>query len=92
MCGGAKYTDKAGKKWTIYFPSPKAALPVLKRDGDVEWVFWGKRKEEPLQGFVKGGVGKAGLHPVRQVGAFPPLPMVDSYNEAVCCEVVCPVH
>lgn len=55
MCGGAKYTDKSGKDWTIYFPSPKAALPVLKRDGDVEWVAWGKRKEEPAECFVNGG-------------------------------------
>jgi hypothetical protein len=55
MCGGAKYTDNAGKDWTIYFPSPKAALPVLKRGGDIEWVVWGKRKEEPVQGFPNGG-------------------------------------
>jgi putative SOS response-associated peptidase YedK len=55
MCGGVKYTDKPGKDWSIYFPSPKAALPVLKRDGDVEWVVWGKRKEEPVQGFPNGG-------------------------------------
>jgi putative SOS response-associated peptidase YedK len=55
MCGGVKYTDKSGKEWTIYFPSPKAALPILKKDGDVEWVTWGKRKEEPVQGFPNGG-------------------------------------
>lgn len=55
MCGGAKYTDKSGKEWSIYFPNPKAALPVLKRDGDIEWVTWGKRKEEPDHFFAPGG-------------------------------------
>lgn len=55
MCGGAKYTDKSGKDWTIYFPNPKAALPVLKKDGDVEWVTWGKRKEENNDFFSPGG-------------------------------------
>jgi len=55
MYGGVKYTDKSGKEWTIYFPSPKAALPVLKKDGDVEWVTWGKRNEEPVEGSPSGG-------------------------------------
>lgn len=54
MCGGVKYTDKTGREWAIYFPSPKAALPVLKKDGDVEWVKWGKRKEEAGR-FFDGG-------------------------------------
>jgi len=55
MCGGVKYTDKGGKEWKVYFPSPKAALPVLKRDGEIAWVTWGKRKEEPDHVFAPGG-------------------------------------
>ena len=55
MCGGAQYTDKNGKAWKVYFPSPKAALPVLKKDGEVEWVTWGKRKEEEDRTFAPGG-------------------------------------
>lgn len=55
MCGGIKYTDKDQKTWAVYFPSPKAALPVLKKDGSVEWVKWGKRKEEEAPGFAPGG-------------------------------------
>jgi len=55
MCGGVQYTDQANKRWNIYFPSPKAALPVLRRDGDVSWVTWGKRKEEASIGFYTGG-------------------------------------
>lgn len=54
MCGGARYIDQAGKDWKVYFPNPKAALPV-KRGRDVEWVRWGRRKEENLTGFVQGG-------------------------------------
>jgi len=55
MCGGIKYTDKQNKTWTVYFPSPKAALPVLKKDGEIEWVTWGKRKEEDTTAFPNGG-------------------------------------
>ena len=54
MCGGAKYIEPSGKEWTIYFPSPKAAMPVVRPEG-VEWVKWGRRKEEPAPGFVQGG-------------------------------------
>ena len=55
MCGGVKYTDKQNKAWTVYFPSPKAALPVLKKNGEIEWVTWGKRKEENVPAFPNGG-------------------------------------
>jgi len=55
MCGGVKYTDQQNKSWTIYFPSPKAALPVLKKDGEIEWVTWGRRKEESVEYFPNGG-------------------------------------
>jgi putative SOS response-associated peptidase YedK len=30
----------------VYFPSPKAALPVALRFGEVEWIPWGRRREE----------------------------------------------
>lgn len=55
MCGGIKYNDKAGKEWKVYFPSPKAALPVIKKSGEIEWVTWGKRKEENASYFPNGG-------------------------------------
>ena len=55
MCGGIKYTDKQDKAWTVYFPSSKAALPVLKKVGEIEWIKWGKRKEEADQFFINGG-------------------------------------
>jgi hypothetical protein len=57
MCGGARYIDKSGKDWKIYFPNPKAALPVRLPNGEVEWFKWGRRKEETSapKGFVQGG-------------------------------------
>lgn len=55
MCGGVKYTDKQNKAWTVYFASPKAALPVLKKDGEIEWITWGKRKEEDAPTSPNGG-------------------------------------
>ena len=55
MCGGIKYTDQQSKAWTVYFPSPKAALPVIKKDGTTEWVTWGKRKDEDEPNFPNGG-------------------------------------
>lgn len=36
-----------GQPVRVYFPNPKAALPVLLGDGNVEWVAWGRRREQP---------------------------------------------
>lgn len=50
MCGGVeiagRYTN-TGQPVRVYFPNPKAALPVLLADGIVEWVAWGRRREQP---------------------------------------------
>ena len=54
MCSGVKYTDSSGKEWKVYFPSPKAALPVVKDNGTVEWVKWSRRREEQAP-FVQAG-------------------------------------
>jgi hypothetical protein len=54
MCSGVKYTDSSGKEWKVYFPNPKAALPVANEDGSVEWIKWGRRKEEQAP-FIQGG-------------------------------------
>jgi putative SOS response-associated peptidase YedK len=84
MCGGVKYTDKTGKEWAIYFPSPEAALPVLKRDGDVEWVTWGKRKEEPDRFFALGGWARLDSINEGKWKRFHPKPVlipVQSYME-----------
>ena len=54
MWGGVRYTDSDGKLWSIYFPNPKAALPIIRPSG-VQWMKWGKHREETLPGFVQGG-------------------------------------
>ena len=46
MCGGVQ-ARVADKVWKIYFPNPKAALPVLQADGTIEWAPWGRRREQP---------------------------------------------
>jgi hypothetical protein len=52
MCGGVLYTYK-GQEVRVYFPNPKAALPVRTRYGDMAIVIWGRRKEE--QGVLPPG-------------------------------------
>jgi len=53
MCGGVeisgKYT-KTGEQLKIYFPNPRAALPVLSVSDEVIWVPWGRRREQPGKG------------------------------------------
>lgn len=57
MCGGASFTDKEGKLWKIYFPNPKAALPVKQSDGSVEWVKWGKTEGRTSPRLYPGRLG-----------------------------------
>ena len=54
MYAGLEYIESAGKVWKVYFPNPKAALPVILNNEAVEWVKWGRRKEEQAP-FVQGG-------------------------------------
>jgi hypothetical protein len=54
MCAGVQYIEPSGKERKIYFPNPKAALPVAHPTGELEWVKWGRRKEEQAP-FVQGG-------------------------------------
>ena len=45
MCGGA-YFQHQNEFMRMYFPNPKAVLPVLRQDGEVDLVQWGRRKEQ----------------------------------------------
>jgi len=76
MCGGAKYVSSAGKEWKIYFPSPKAALPVLKKDGGGDWVKWGMLKEEEFQFFPNGGWARLGSIKLGKWERYHPKPIV----------------
>lgn len=50
MCGGVqvagRYTN-TGQPVRVYFPNPKAALPVLLADGSVERIAWGDAGNSP---------------------------------------------
>ncbi len=55
MCAGVEYREPSGKDWKVYFPSPKAALPINREDS-VEWVKWGRRNaSEDGKGFFVTG-------------------------------------
>ena len=54
MCGGVEARE-ADKVWKIYFLNPKAALPVLLEDsGQLDWITWGRRTEQPGYGPTGG--------------------------------------
>jgi len=46
MCGGA-YFQYGDEFMRMYFPNPKAMLPVLKKDGSIELLPWGRRQKQP---------------------------------------------
>ena len=56
MCGGVYYTFN-GEEVRVYFPNPKATLPVRRKDGDLILLPWGRRKEQagvlPLGGWAR---------------------------------------
>jgi len=45
MCGGVRFKAN-GDELKIYFPNPKAVLPVRKKDGSYELVAWGRRESQ----------------------------------------------
>jgi len=80
MCGGIKYTDQQKKTWTVYFPSPKAALPVIKKTGEIEWVTWGKRKEEDVPYFPNGGWARLDSIKAGKWQRYHPVPVLLPVN------------
>lgn len=56
MCGGA-YFQCGDEFMRMYFPNPKAMLPVLKKDGSIELLPWGRRQKQsgnlPVTGWAK---------------------------------------
>jgi len=45
MCGGVAYLN-GSEVVRAYFPNPEARLPVLRRDGEIELVRWGRRESD----------------------------------------------
>ncbi len=57
MCGGIEFLSFEGKPIKVYFPNPKAVLPVIAdRDSasPLQFIRWGRRKEE-VAPFPQGG-------------------------------------
>jgi len=56
MCGGVFYTHQ-GNDVRVYFPNPKALLPVKKKSGEIELLPWGRREKQagvlPLGGWAR---------------------------------------
>ena len=56
MCGGIQFTYR-GSSVRTYFPNPKAVVPILKKDGNIELKTWGRRKHQlghlPLGGWAR---------------------------------------
>lgn len=52
MCGGVRFKAQ-GDELKIYFPNPKAVMPVRLKDGKHELVAWGRRETQP--GFLPRG-------------------------------------
>lgn len=54
MCSGVEY-ELDGRRAKVYFPNPKAQLPVRRQGGGVVMVPWGARGKEPAQALRLGG-------------------------------------
>lgn len=56
MCGGVQFMHE-GKPLKVYFPSPKAVLPVTLKSGGHELLPWGRREGEtgvlPVGGWAR---------------------------------------
>lgn len=56
MCGGVFYNHK-GQDIRVYFPNPRATLPVLTKTHEIELLPWGRRKEQagklPMGGWAR---------------------------------------
>ena len=75
MCAGLEYIEAAGKVWKVYFPNPKAALPVALSNGVVEWVKWGRRNEEQAP-LVQGGWARMDLIETGKWDRYNPQPVL----------------
>jgi hypothetical protein len=56
MCGGVYYSA-SGQDVRVWFPNPKAQLPVATRSDDICLLAWGRRREQagqlPLGGWAR---------------------------------------
>ena len=46
MCGGV-YFQHGEDVLRIFYPNPKAVLPVLTSEGGIKLIAWGRRQKQP---------------------------------------------
>lgn len=82
MCGGVRY-HQDGQEQTVYFPNPKAVLPVLLKNGETKLITWGRRRGEegqlPVTGWAK--LESIEAHKWDRFNPHPAKIAVDSYME-----------
>jgi hypothetical protein len=82
MCGGVKY-HQDGQEQVVYFPNPKAVLPVRLKSGEAELLTWGRRKGEsgelPQTGWAK--IESIEGHKWDRYNPHPVKIIVDAYME-----------
>jgi hypothetical protein len=64
----------------VYFPSPKSALPVLKINGEIEWITWGRRKEDDMPEFPNGGWARLDSIKEGKWQRYQPRPVLLPFN------------
>ncbi len=70
MCGGLYFIHN-GEPVRIYFPNPKAQLPVQQRDGALQLYPWGRRQKQPGQLPLGGWARLESIHAGRWDRWFP---------------------
>jgi len=70
MCGGAYFLYDE-EPMRMYFPNPKAVLPVKREDGEVDLVQWGRRKEQPGELPATGWARLDSIHAGKWAKFFP---------------------
>ena len=56
MCGGASYTHN-GEHMRVYFPNPKAKLPVITKESDTKLNSGAGVKVKPVYFHLEDGLG-----------------------------------
>ena len=70
MCGGVNF-EHHGEVLKSFFPNPYAQLPLLKRDGSIELVSWGRREGQEGNLPVTGWARLDSIHSGRWDKYFP---------------------
>ena len=64
MCGGVEYVYQ-GEKKRVYFPNPQAHLPVRLKNASIDYLPWGRRKQQlgqlPMGGWARHDSIKQGV-------------------------------